>query len=103
MLIICHKLQGQNFNLAIQTGHSLAINDLSYSPDGSLLLSSGNDNLIVLWDILSGKQIRSFVGHTAPVHKAVNLDITLNSIILTDLLKKSCLDEGRYLIRCVKN
>jgi WD40 repeat protein len=69
--IISINLNSQDYSLSIQTGHSLAINSLSYSPDGTLLLSSGNDNLVVLWDVLSGKQIRSFIGHSAPVHQAL--------------------------------
>lgn len=61
----------QKKELVVQTGHSLSINSLVFSPDGNFLVSCGNDNIIILWDVLSGKQIRTFKGHTAPVNQIV--------------------------------
>src|SRR3954471_3015139 len=36
----------------------------AWSPDGKLLATCGNDNLIRLWDPATGKQIRQYEGHT---------------------------------------
>lgn len=63
----------QEYNLTVQTGHSLTINNICFNSTGKLLLSCGADNIIVLWDILTGRQIKSFVGHTAPIMQAIFL------------------------------
>ena len=57
----------QQPSLVVQTGHSLSINYICFSPNSQQIASCSDDNLIVLWDVATGKQIRSFVGHTKPV------------------------------------
>src|SRR5262249_8297146 len=41
---------------------------LSVSPDGQLLATCGNDNLIKLWTTSDGKLVREFAGHTSHVY-----------------------------------
>ena len=41
---------------------------LAFAPDNRLVLSGHNDNSVRLWDIATGRELRQFVGHTAPVH-----------------------------------
>src|SRR5262249_30273306 len=36
---------------------------LSFSPDGQVLLTGGDDTLIRAWDVGSGTELRSFAGH----------------------------------------
>jgi WD40 repeat protein len=57
-------------DLSVQTGHSLSIVHLAFSKDQSLLASCGKDNSLVLWDVASGRQVRSF-RHGSPVRQAV--------------------------------
>lgn len=43
------------------------INSVAYSPDGRFVLTGGDDGSPRLWDVATGQQIRSFVGHKGGV------------------------------------
>ena len=45
-----------------------AITSVAFSPDGSSILAGSRDGLARLWDANSGKEIRSFAGHTEMVN-----------------------------------
>jgi WD40 repeat protein len=49
------------------TGHASAISDLAISKDGRLMLSGAQDNKILLWDVASGRMLRTFTGHAESV------------------------------------
>lgn len=40
--------------------HKNHVRSVSYSPDGKYLLSSGADNLLILWNLATGKEVRRF-------------------------------------------
>ena len=44
---------------------------VSFSPDGQYGLSSSGDKTIKLWDLESGAEVRTFIGHTSWVSNAV--------------------------------
>jgi cell division cycle protein 20 (cofactor of APC complex) len=48
--IIQHDVRIQNHNTATLRGHQQEVCGLSWSPDGSMLASGGNDNKLCLWD-----------------------------------------------------
>ena len=52
---------------AVFSGHSQCVRSFAFSPDGTLLVSGGNDKTIKLWDVQTGGIIRTFYGHTNPV------------------------------------
>ncbi len=49
-------------NLVIQTGHTDSAHTIAFSPDGSLLASGSSDRTVKLWEVSTGRQIRSFEG-----------------------------------------
>lgn len=56
-------------NLKISFGqNSGAISQLSFSPDGKNLASTGIDNVINIWDITDGEKINILEGHTNTVN-----------------------------------
>jgi WD40 repeat protein len=54
-----------------QTPHAGRIGSIAFSPDGSLLLTVGEDNSIRLWDVAEQSLLRVFVGHAGIVRNAV--------------------------------
>ena len=57
----------KDLELFVQTGHRGSINSASYSPDGKWCISAGWDNTIKLWDIATGREIRTLSGHSDAV------------------------------------
>ena len=51
----------------IQTGHPSGVNALAVSPDGNRILSGSGDKTLKLWDIATGREIRTFLGHKGGV------------------------------------
>lgn len=39
-----------------------------FSPDGKFLLTGNTDGIAYLWNVKTGSEVRTFVGHTAPVY-----------------------------------
>ncbi|UUZ51520.1 hypothetical protein LP420_20485 [Massilia sp. B-10] len=44
-------------------GHSAAINDVVYSPDGKLMATASSDQSVRLWDSESGALLQTMDGH----------------------------------------
>lgn len=61
----------QDIQLSVQTGHSGPVKHLKFSPDNKILASAGTDNNVVLWDVLSGKQMAILSGHTNEINAVV--------------------------------
>lgn len=70
--------QGQNTvsekqykpELVVQTGHSEQIESVVYSPDGKYIASGGGTE-VKLWDIATGKEIKTFKGHISIVDQVI--------------------------------
>lgn len=48
--------------IVVQVGHWKQVNSVAFTPDGMLALSTGRTGIIKLWNVNSGKEIRSFAG-----------------------------------------
>jgi WD40 repeat protein len=51
----------------MQNGHNDVIHDVVFTPDGRLIVSASADRTIKLWEVLTGRIVRTLVGHTLPV------------------------------------
>ena len=58
------------FHLSLQDGHDYGVSALAHSSDGELLVSSGNDRRIKLWDTKTGFLIKTLEGHEDIVWEA---------------------------------
>ncbi|MFB2917599.1 hypothetical protein [Aerosakkonema funiforme] len=45
-------------------GHANTVNGVSFSPNGKMLASASDDYTVKVWDIFSGKEIKTLTGHT---------------------------------------
>src|SRR3990167_5644798 len=53
--------------LVPQTGHTSYVSGVAFSPDGRWLASGSDDNTIKLWEVATGREVRTLAGHTAGV------------------------------------
>src|SRR5208337_855419 len=64
---IWRKLHDQS----VRTFTAHMVHSVAISPDGRTALLGSWDKTLKLWDIASGREIRSFTGHTSSVHSVV--------------------------------
>ena len=52
----------------VQLGHSGSVNAVTFSSDGRYIVSGSDDNTVKLWEVSTGREIRTFIGHAKPVY-----------------------------------
>ena len=62
------KVQAQFSKIEVQTGHAGKIYSLAYSPDGKYLVSASSDGTMKVWELATGKIVRSLEGHSGAVY-----------------------------------
>ena len=61
--------------LALLSEHTDQIRSLTFSLDGTFLVSGSNDKTVLLWDVQTGGVVKSFCGHT---DKVLSVSISLD-------------------------
>ncbi|MDH5367182.1 MAG: caspase family protein [Cyclobacteriaceae bacterium] len=79
LILLCYFswCQAPEYKLetVIQRGHRAAILSIAYSPDGKFIATGSRDNSIKLWEVATGREIRTFLGHLSTVN-ALSFDPT---------------------------
>ncbi|HZB11905.1 MAG TPA: WD40 repeat domain-containing protein, partial [Chryseolinea sp.] len=57
----------QALETVVQKGHELAVVAVAISPDSNYVASGGKDKSAKLWEMSTGREVRSFLGHEATV------------------------------------
>jgi WD40 repeat protein len=67
LLTVTSVGRAQKPELAVQTGHSRYVTTVAFSHDGKTLASGSEDNIIRLWDVLTGAELRALKGHPGSI------------------------------------
>jgi len=83
---------------AVLSGHTQGVRSLTFSSDGTFLVSGSNDKTVKLWDMQTGGVVKTFDGHTSFVRSvSISADCTIiisaskdKTIRLWDIQMKEC-------------
>jgi len=58
----------QQLETAVQRGHTRAVKSVEFSHSGKFIISGSEDKTIKLWEVSSGRELRTFNGHQSDVN-----------------------------------
>ena len=61
--LICFEGNTQSLETVIQKGHELAVISVAISPDSNYVATGSRDKSAKLWELSTGREVRSFLGH----------------------------------------
>ncbi len=62
------NVQAQTLETVVQRGHSRAVKSVDFSHDGAFIISGSEDKTIKLWEVSSGRELRTYNGHQKEVN-----------------------------------
>ncbi len=68
MILFSFVSKGQSIETIIQKGHELAVIAVAISPDSNYVATGSRDKSAKLWELSTGREVRSFLGHEASVN-----------------------------------
>ena len=68
MLFYVLSSSGQSIETIIQKGHELAVISVAISPDSNYVATGSRDKSAKLWELSTGREVRSFLGHQFSVN-----------------------------------
>ena len=67
LLCISNGLQAQKPQLTMQTGHGAEVNQVAFTPDGTILITCDEYHTIKMWEVKTKKLLRTIQGHHRPI------------------------------------
>jgi WD40 repeat protein len=65
--VISFTSVGQTLETVIQKGHELAVVAVAIHPDSNFVATASKDKSIKLWDVNTGREVKSYLGHESTV------------------------------------
>jgi WD40 repeat protein len=62
------SVSGQSIETIVQRGHELAVISVAISPDSNYVATGSRDKSAKLWELSTGREVRSFLGHQFSVN-----------------------------------
>lgn len=63
LVVVATATNAQTFETILQQGHELAVVSVATSPDSNYVATGSRDKSAKLWEIGTGREVRSFLGH----------------------------------------
>ena len=121
MLATATLARSQSIETIIQKGHELAVTAVAVSPDSNYVATASRDKSAKVWNLNSGREVRSFLGHQASVialdfsndgkylitgsNDQGTVNFGANGVILSSKIIKQNLHGSAYItgLNCFKN
>jgi len=68
IILTVKQTEAQELQTVVQRGHNASVKAVAFTKDGKYLLTGSRDKTIKLWDIASGREIRTFFGHESTIN-----------------------------------
>lgn len=67
LVVVATITRAQSFETILQQGHELAVISVAISPDSNYVATGSRDKSAKVWEISTGREVRSFLGHDLSV------------------------------------
>ncbi len=71
LLLSIMEARPQRLETVVQRGHYESVKSVAFTPDGRYLLSGSRDKSIKLWELSTGRELRSYPGHESTINDLV--------------------------------